>query len=82
VGITITSLSFRPPTVHVAIGGAVTVTNNDVTHTWTADTGQNDSWNSGDLITGAAFTHRFGIAGTFSYHCTIHPFMTGTVVVG
>ena len=61
----------------------MTVTNNDGTkHTWTANAGQPDSWNSGDLTSGAAFTHAFATAGTFAYHCTIHPFMTGTVVVG
>ena len=61
----------------------MTVTNAEqIKHTWTADAGQTDSWNSGDLISAAAFMHSFGTAGTFSYHCTIHPFMTGTVVVG
>jgi plastocyanin len=75
--------TFKPPSVHVAIGGAVTVMNNDgMTHTWTADAGQTDDWSSGDLVGGAAFTHVFGTAGTFRYHCMIHPFMTGTVLVG
>jgi plastocyanin len=83
VGVSISGLVFKPPSVHVAIGGTVTVTNNDGTnHTWTADAGQTDSWDSGDLTRGGAFTHLFGTVGTFRYHCTLHPFMTGNVVVG
>jgi plastocyanin len=61
----------------------VTVTNDDsIKHTWTADTGQTDSWDSGDLVAGAVFARSFASPGTFSYHCAIHAFMTGTVVVG
>jgi plastocyanin len=61
----------------------VTVTNDDgTTHTWTADAGQADSWNSGELVPGAGFTHGFATAGTFSYYCSLHTFMTGSVVVG
>jgi plastocyanin len=58
----------------------VTTTNADAaTHTWTADDG---SWDSGSLANGASSTHTFGSAGTFAYHCAIHPSMKGTVVVG
>jgi plastocyanin len=81
--VSISGLAFKPPSVHVAIGGTVTVANNDgMKHTWTADAGQADNWDSGDLTSGASFSHVFGAAGTFRYHCTIHGFMTGTVVVG
>jgi plastocyanin len=44
----------------------------------TADDG---SFGSGTLAQDAAFTRAFPIAGTFAYHCAIHPSMTGTVVV-
>ena len=47
-------------------------------HTTTSDSGL---WNSGTLAPGAHFTHKFNKAGSFSYHCSIHPFMTGTIVV-
>jgi plastocyanin len=29
----------------------------------------------------ATFSFTFPKAGTFAYHCTIHPFMKGTIVV-
>jgi plastocyanin len=36
--------------------------------------------NIGDTTTGSA-TATFTTAGTFNYHCSIHPYMTGTVIV-
>jgi plastocyanin len=44
----------------------------------TADDG---SFASGTLAQDAAFTRAFPTAGTFAYHCAIHPSMIGTVVV-
>ncbi|HEX4936852.1 MAG TPA: hypothetical protein VFV33_26905 [Gemmatimonadaceae bacterium] len=37
--------------------------------------------NSGTLAAGVGFQHTFASAGSFPYHCTIHPSMTGTVTV-
>ena len=36
-----------------------------------------------DLIinAGKKFQHQFSTAGTYDYYCTLHPFMTGKVVV-
>jgi plastocyanin len=57
----------------------VTWTNLDgVAHTVTADDG---SWGSGTLGQGATYSHVFTSPGTYTYHCAIHPFMTGTVTV-
>ena len=57
----------------------MTATNRDAApHTWTSDTG---AWDSGNLDTGASASHRFDTAGTFTYHCEIHPSMTGRIVV-
>ena len=73
------NLAFDPATVTIAVGGTVTWTNEDsTTHTVTADNGE---FNSGDLANGATFSFTFDTAGTFAYHCSIHPSMTGTVVV-
>jgi hypothetical protein len=44
----------------------------------TADDG---SFDSGTLNPGASFSQTFSTAGTFTYHCAIHPRMTGTIVV-
>lgn len=77
-GYSVNGSSFQPGTVTIKVGGSVTWTNQDVQeHTTTADNG---SW-SGDLPVKGSFTQVFMTAGTFSYHCTIHPNMTGSVVV-
>ena len=41
----------------------------------------NGEFDSGTLAQGDEFSETFGTAGTFAYHCTIHPSMTGTVTV-
>jgi plastocyanin len=53
-------------------------TNNDsAAHTSTADDG---AWSSGSIAAGGTFTATFPTAGTFHYHCAIHPGMIGTVI--
>jgi plastocyanin len=70
---------FTPPTLTVTAGTTVQWGNNDITqHTSTADGGQ---WNSGNINPGSAFTVTMNTPGTYHYHCTIHSFMTGTIVV-
>ena len=49
-----------------------------IQHTVTADDG---TFGSAQLSTGVSFWHVFTIAGTYSYHCSIHADMTGTVIV-
>jgi plastocyanin len=39
------------------------------------------AWSSGTVAPGGQFSFAFQTAGTFPYHCTIHPGMVGTVVV-
>jgi len=76
---TLTTTAYAPNPVNVAVGGAVTWTNRDnTTHTSTADGG---AWNSGAIAPGGSFTMTFSTAGTFPYHCTLHPNMVGTVNV-
>ena len=74
----LTSTAYSPNPVTVAVGGSVTWTNNDNTaHTSTANNG---AWNS-TIAPGGQFTMTFPSAGTFPYHCSIHPGMVGTVTV-
>ncbi|PAU49381.1 plastocyanin [Streptomyces albireticuli] len=75
----IQDFQFDPPSVTIAVGDTVRWTNNDsATHTSTSDKGV---WDSGNLTTGTSFRRTFRTAGTFPYHCAIHPSMTGTVTV-
>jgi len=74
-----TTTAFAPNPITVGVGGSVTWTNNDNTsHNATANDG---TWNSGNIAPGASFTRSFPTAGSFPYHCTIHPGMVATVVV-
>lgn len=71
--------AFAPDDLDIPAGTTVTWTNADsVAHTSTSDAA---GWNSGIVAPGGQFSVAFQAAGTFSYHCTIHPGMIGTVVV-
>jgi len=77
--VTIKDFQFTPATVTIKVGGAVTWTNDGPsTHDVTADDG---SFKSGSLATGKTYTRTFDTAGTFDYHCGIHPTMKAQVVV-
>lgn len=75
----IVDFEFSPASTTVEVGTTVTWTNSgQAPHTATADGG---AWDSGTLNTGDTFSFTPTQAGTFSYICTIHPFMTATLVV-
>jgi|SRR5690242_4934672 len=77
--VSIKNFAFTSNNISVTKGTTVKWTNNDgVTHTVTADDG---SFDSGSLTNGASFSHTFSTAGTYTYHCSIHTTMTGTVTV-
>lgn len=77
--VSIKGFKYTPETITVKVGDTVTWTNSDsVAHTATADDG---SWDTGSIGTGESKEVIFTKAGTFSYHCTPHPFMKGKVVV-
>jgi plastocyanin len=79
VHVTISNLAFKPARLVVSVGTKVAWTNRDgFQHTSTSDRGL---WDSAAIDPGATFNHAFSRVGTFTYHCTIHPFMRGTVVV-
>jgi plastocyanin len=78
--VAIQGFAFGPAAITVRPGTTVTWTQQDEDqHTVTADDG---SFTSSPLTTGQTFTHTFAAPGTYRYHCSIHPFMHGTVVVG
>jgi plastocyanin len=77
--VTISDFQFTPATITIHVGDTVTWTNNGPSaHTATANDG---SFNTGVLQKGQSGSHTFTTAGTFAYHCAIHTFMHGTVVV-
>ena len=74
----IKDFKFTPTNLTVPAGTTVTWTFDDSTqHTVTAN---DNSFMSSALGSGQTFTHTFSAAGTTAYHCSIHPFMTGTIV--
>jgi predicted lipoprotein with Yx(FWY)xxD motif len=80
VQVTIQNAAFSPQTITVAPGTTVIWTNKDsFDHTVTSDT---NAWpDSGNLATNRTFSHTFANAGTYTYHCAIHPYMTAKVIV-
>jgi len=73
------NFSFGPATLTVAVGTTVTWTNrDDIPHTIVS----NDKvFKSKVLDTDEKFSFTFSKAGTYPYFCSIHPKMTGSVVV-
>lgn len=76
---------FAKPTITIPVGTTIRWTNLDYgAHTVTSDTGLFDSSAlspaEGELIN-ASFSYTFTEPGTFDYHCSIHPDMTGKVIV-
>jgi FtsP/CotA-like multicopper oxidase with cupredoxin domain len=75
------SLGFSPDVIHVVVGVNNTVmwTNHDnAVHTVTSTT---DAFDSGFINPGQSWTYTFTKDGTYNYHCTLHNWMSGTVIV-
>jgi plastocyanin len=79
VKVKIVNFALKPATLNIAKGTKVIWKNTSTsTHTSTSDTGV---WDSGAIAPGTKFKRVFGTAGTFTYHCSIHPSMKATVNV-
>lgn len=79
VSSTISNFSFQPKTITIKVGDTVTWKNNDsAAHTVTADNG---SFDSGSIGRGGTYSRTFTQTGTYPYYCSLHPNMTGTVIV-
>src|SRR5215207_11322622 len=78
--VSIEDFYFEPANAAVQPGDTIMFINyGNRPHTVTADDG---SFASGTLRPGQSFSHTFQNPGTVTYHCSIHPFMTGSVAVG
>jgi plastocyanin len=75
----IDNFKFHPQTLSVAKGTRVVFSNSSGTAHTATDKG---AFDSGRIKPGGSFAVRFERKGTFRYHCEIHPFMHGKVVVG
>lgn len=79
VRVQISEFAFHPPTLHVKAGTRVVFANDDTTaHTAT----RGGSFATGHIQPGHAVTVKLRRAGVYAYHCSIHPFMHGKIVVG
>lgn len=79
VTIAISNYAFKPPTLTVKAGTAVTWSNHDQTaHTATAD---HATFESGTINPGQSKTIDFKRPGSYTYHCAFHAFMIATLKV-
>ncbi len=76
---TIVDFSFSPGSITIDVGDTVTWVNDGPTQH--SATSSNGAFDTGIFPAGESRSHTFDQAGTFSYICTPHPNMRGTVVV-
>jgi plastocyanin len=77
--VSIQQFAFKPASVTVHAGDTVRFVNrDDEAHTVTARGG---TFDSGGMDTNDAWTYRFSKPGKYAYFCSLHPYMTGTIVV-
>ncbi len=75
----IDNFSFTPQTLTVHPGTTVTwVNKDDVPHTVTST---EKKFKSHALDTDEQFTYTFSAPGTYNYYCSVHPHMTGRIIV-
>jgi plastocyanin len=77
--VSIVDFAFSPQVDTITAGDSIKWTNNGLaSHSSTSNTAV---WDSDTLQPGEFFTRQFNTPGSFPYHCKVHPFMTGTIVV-
>ena len=77
--VVVDNFSFAPATATVPVGTTVTWTNRDeIPHNVVSP---EQKFKSRVLDSDETFSHTFDVAGTYQYYCSIHPRMTGQVVV-
>jgi plastocyanin len=75
-GVTVEGFAFTPASLTVPAGTTVVWTNKDGAEHTVVGTEL-----SGQLAPGGTYEKRFDTAGTYTYACTIHPTMTGSITV-
>jgi len=79
IEVKIDNFTFNPQQVRVKAGDTVVWTNaDDIPHTATSTT---MAFRSKALDTGDKFSFTFATSGSYAYFCSLHPHMTGTIVV-
>ena len=79
-----TNSCYLPHEATVAVGGTVTWVNKDsAAHYATSgkDATADGKFDSGMVMAGGKFSQKFDTAGTYDYFCTVHPWMTGEIIV-
>ena len=79
--VTISNFAFSPAALTVKKGTTVTWTNQGSTAHTVVENDSQSGPKSGDLNHGQSYSFTYNTVGTFNYHCSIHPSMTGTVTV-
>lgn len=79
VTVAIADFAFSPTDITAAAGQTITFTNNDsAPHTATLD---DDSCGTPNIAQGESNGLTFSTAGTYPFHCAVHPNMKGTITV-
>jgi plastocyanin len=79
VDVSIEGFAFNPADITATVGQTITFTNGDsAPHTATLDDG---SCTTPNIANGAAEGLTFNAAGTYPFHCAVHPDMKGTITV-
>jgi plastocyanin len=77
--VSVSGMQFQPATLKVEQGETVTWNFPDaVPHTVTA---RNGNFSSVRMMSGGTFEHTFDEPGEYAYYCSVHPNMTGTIIV-
>jgi plastocyanin len=77
--VSIVNFEFTPGEITIAPGESVTWTNDDgAPHGLEYHDGEKGT---DLLLPGASFSRRFDRPGTYDYNCSVHPYMTGRVIV-
>jgi plastocyanin len=80
VSASVKDFAFDPSAITAKVGDTVTFSNTGAaTHNATLDAG---GCATPDIKPGSSSGLTFSVAGTYAFHCTIHPDMKGTITVG